>query len=248
MLTEERHSIILETIKINGSVKLNELCLQLNTSESTIRRDLNYLAKKGLLTKVHGGAVSNSDSFSFVEFDIEEKNKLYTDEKTAIAKYAASLINDGDFIFIDAGTTTEKMIDFIPKKNVTFVTNGFINARKLALKGFKVFIPAGQIKPSTEAIIGSECVISLQKYNFSKCFLGVNGISITSGFTTPDANEASVKSAVIERGHDIFFLADHSKFDKISSVTFAPLNSGKIITDILTDRKYMSEAIIKEAL
>lgn len=248
MLTEERHSIILDMVKSQKSVTVNELCAVLKASESTIRRDLNMLAEKGLLNKVHGGAIALNDDLEAVEHDVEEKSKLYTEEKLAIAKYASSLIEDGDFVYIDAGTTTEKMIDFLPDKKVTFVTNGFIHAKKLARRGFKVFIPGGEIKSVTEAIVGAECVLALQKYNFTKCFIGVNGISVKSGFTTPDGNEAVVKSAVAANSKQIYVLADHSKFDKISSVTFMTLNKGIIITDRLTDRKYIGKASIKEVL
>lgn len=246
MLTEERYSIILDTINKQRSVKLSDLCVLLDTSESTIRRDLNALAEKGMLTKVHGGAIALDDSFSPVEHNVEEKSKLFTEEKKAIARYAASLVDEGDFVFIDAGTTTEQMIDYLPEKNVIFVTNGFIHAKKLAQRGFKVFIPAGKLKLTTEAIVGAECVLSIQNYNFTKCFMGVNGISVFGGFSTPDRNEASVKNAVINRSRTIYVLADHSKFDKVASVTFAPLNRGKIITDKLEDKKYLTEATVKE--
>lgn len=246
MLTEERYAIILDTLNKQRSVKLSDLCVLLDTSESTIRRDLNTLAEKGMLTKVHGGAIALDDSFSPVEHNVEEKSKLFTEEKKAIARYAASLIDDGDFVFIDAGTTTEQMIDYLPEKNVTFVTNGFIHAKKLAQRGFKVFIPAGKLKLTTEAIVGAECVLSIQNYNFTKCFMGVNGISVSGGFSTPDRNEASVKNAVIYKSRAVYVLADHSKFDKVASVTFAPLNRGKIITDKLEDKKYLTEATIKE--
>ena len=90
MLTEERHAIILDTINRQHSVRLNELCELLGTSESTIRRDLTALDEKGLLTKVHGGAIAIHEKFSPVEHSMEEKSKLYTEEKEAIAKYAAS--------------------------------------------------------------------------------------------------------------------------------------------------------------
>ena len=127
MLTEERYSIILEQVKKNKSVKLPELCGLLRTSESTVRRDLTSLDQKGLLKKVHGGAISIDDrNFSLVEHDVESKSKMFAEEKIAIASFAASLIDDGDFVFIDAGTTTEKMIDFLPDKNVTFVTHASI--------------------------------------------------------------------------------------------------------------------------
>lgn len=249
MLSEERHSIIAELVNNRGSVKLSELCEELDASESTIRRDLNVLSERGILTKVHGGAISNNDSFFNYENDVEKKSILYVEEKEKISQYAASLIEDGDLVFIDAGTTTEKMIVHLPKKkNVTFVTNGFINAKKLSQLGFKVFIPGGEIKFLTEAIVGAECVLSLQQYNFNKCFIGVNGISKSGGLSTPDKNEAIVKSTAIKNSKEVYVLADHSKFGKITGARFAPLNCGKIITDKLIDKKYLSEASIKEVL
>ena len=249
MLTEERHLVILEQVKQNKSVTLTELCDLLGTSESTVRRDLTTLDGRGLLKKVHGGAVSIEDrSFDIVERDVESKSKLFTEEKIAIAQYAASLIEDGDFCFIDAGTTTERLIDFLPKKDVSFVTNGFVHAKKLALKGFKTYIPAGEIKKTTEAIIGAECVCSLQNYNFTKCFMGANGISLTAGISTPDRNEALVKETAINRSRIAYVLAAHSKFDQIASVTFAQTECVQIITDKLTGKKYTAKSNIKEVL
>lgn len=249
MLTEERYSIILEIVKQNKSVKLPELCELLGASESTVRRDLSSLDERGLIKKVHGGAISLDDrSFNLVEQDMEEKSKIFTEEKIAIARYASSLIDDGDFVFIDAGTTTEKMIDFLPDKNVTFVTNAFVHAKKLAQRGFKVYIPAGEIKMTTEAIVGAECVSSLQSYNFTKSFIGANGISISGGISTPDRNEASVKSTAVQNSQTAYILADHSKFEQVSAVTFAQFNRVKIITDKLNDKKYMTKPNIKEVM
>lgn len=249
MLTEERYTIILDRVKQNNSVTLTELCELLGASESTIRRDLTVLDEKGMLKKVHGGAISADDRpLNLVERDVEAKSKLFTEEKTAIARYAASLVDDGDLVFIDAGTTTEKMIDFLPDKNVTFVTNAFVHAQKLVRRGFKVYIPAGELKVTTEAIVGAECVSSIKSYNFTKCFIGANGISLTAGITTPDRNEASVKSAVVENSRDVYILADHSKFGQVSAITFTQLSRVKIITDKLQDKKYLAKANIKEVM
>lgn len=248
MLTEERHSIILDTVNKKKSASIDELCCLLNASESTVRRDLILLHEKGALVKVRGGAIAVDDSFTVSEPDVQEKSGLFAKEKEAIARYAASLIEDGDFVYVDAGTTTEKMIDYIPSKSVTFVTNAFINAKKLAQRNFKVMIVAGDIKVSTEAIVGSEAVVSLMNYNFTKCFMGVNGISIKGGFSTPDKSEAAVKKTAVSRSSEVFILADHSKFGKITSVKFAELSSGKIITDKVPDKKYLTEASVKEVL
>ena len=224
MLAEERMAIILETINEQKAVKLSQLCEILDASISTVRRDINSLADMGKIVKVHGGAMALDDNFSFIEHNVEEKLALFTEEKIAIAKYAASLIEYGDFVYIDAGTTTEKMIDFIPQKDVSFVTNGFTHAKKLAQRGFKVYIPGGEVKFVTEAIIGAECVMTLKSYNFTKCFIGANGISVSAGFSTPDVREARVKTAAIDGSRKAYVLSDHSKFDKITSATFIPLN------------------------
>lgn len=248
MLTEERHSVILDMLNKQHSVHLSELCKILNTSESTIRRDLTALAEKNLLVKVHGGAIAVGDTFSPVEYNMTEKSQLNNEEKTAIAKYAASLIEDGDFIYIDAGTSTEKMVDFLPDKKATFVTNGIVHAKKIAQMGFKVFILGGEFKPSTEAVVGTDCVLALQKYNFTKCFLGVNGISVSAGLSTHDQNEASVKTAAMKKSKRVYILADHSKFDQITAMTFSTLENVKIITDKLEDKKYFEKANIKEVL
>lgn len=246
MLTEERHSMIIKAVNERSSVTIAELAEMLDVSSSTVKRDLIILANEGKIIKVRGGAMSRNESFTSVEKNVEEKASICTEEKMTIAKYAAELIENGDFVFLDAGTTTEKMIDYLNVKDVTFVTNGFIHAKKLARKGYKVFITGGEIKASTEAIVGAECVLTLKNYNFTKCFMGTNGISLTAGFTTPDVNEARVKSAAIESSREVYVLADHSKFDEVSSATFAGLGKAVIITDRIPNRKYNNAADITE--
>ncbi len=246
MLTEERHSMIIKAVNERASVTIAELAEMLDVSASTVKRDLIILANEGKIIKVRGGAMSRNESFTSVEKNVEEKASICTEEKMTIAKYAAELIENGDFVFLDAGTTTEKMIDYLNVKDVTFVTNGFIHAKKLARKGYKVFITGGEIKASTEAIVGAECVLTLKNYNFTKCFMGTNGISLTAGFTTPDVNEARVKSAAIESSRGVYVLADHSKFDEVSSATFAGLGKAVIITDRIPNRKYNNAADITE--
>ena len=126
MLTTDRRTQILEILRQNGSVTVSGLAEKFETSESTIRRDLLALSQLGKINKVHGGATALGQEFLHNEEDFNEKSLLNINEKEEIAKYAASQINDDDFVFIDAGTTTVKMIDHLPKLDVTFVTNGFI--------------------------------------------------------------------------------------------------------------------------
>ena len=248
MLTEERHELILQEIKKNSVVYVSELVTLLNTSESTIRRDLNTLHKDGKLKKVHGGATALDKGINTKEDMVAIRKKLHTNEKIEIAKYAASLIEPGDFVYIDAGTTTEIMIDFIEEKDAVFVTNGIGHGKKLVEKQCKTFILGGEIKWATEATIGVEAINSLKKYNFTKGFFGANGISKNRGYTTPDINEALVKEEALGRTRNPYILGDNSKFDEISSVTFGELSRAVIITTKIEDNEYKELTEVLEVL
>lgn len=246
MLSEERFAEILKILQKKKAVTVAELTTLLNTSESTIRRDLNALHEMGKLKKVHGGATLLDRSFAAFEEDVSTKSTMNVEQKERIARYAASTINDEDFVYIDAGTTTEKMIEFLPNTRATFVTNGIVHAKKLISRGLRAFIIGGQLKLSTEAVIGAEAVNNLKKYNFTKCFMGTNGISVEAGFSTPDIEEALIKTEAMNRSFVSFVLADSSKFGMVSSVTYADLSQACIVTDSVPDTKYHDNAVIKE--
>ena len=249
MLSAQRYKFILEKLEKDSVVYLNDLVELLNTSESTIRRDLNTLDKKGFLKKVHGGATLLRDvKVNTTDYKVEFRQNLNIDEKLEIAKYAASLIEDNDLVYIDSGTTTELMIDFIKDTNAVFVTNGIIHAKKLIQRRLKTYILGGELKLTTEAIVGAETVKSLRKYNFTKSFLGTNGVDLKSGFTTPDIREAMVKEEALNRSKKSFILCDKSKFDEVSSITFAEIKNKniKIITTNLSNTKYKEVTEITE--
>ncbi len=245
MFTEERFNIILQELKVKGIVSVVELVKLLDASESTVRRDLNTLDSEGLLKKIHGGAIAIDESTSKHDYKVNVRQSLNVDEKCEIAKYAASLIEEGDVIYLDAGTTTELIINFIEAQNITIVTNGIGHAKKLLEKGFKTYILGGEVKAVTEAVIGSTTVEELKKYNFSKGFFGANGISNQSGYTTPDVNEAMVKSQAIKMCQKSYVLADTSKLDKISFVTFGSITDSTLIINRITGKNisYDTEVI-----
>ncbi len=248
MLTQTRHDKIIEILSEQNSATVIELADALDASESTIRRDLVTLDRLGRLKKVHGGATVISKSHFVYEDDFTTKSALNVAEKERIGREAAGLITNDDFVFIDAGTTTSAMIDFISAGiRTTFVTNSIVHAKKLIQKGLKAYVIGGRIKLNTEAVVGSEAINNLRKYNFTKTFMGTNGISVRRGYTTPDVEEAAVKAEVMKRGHKNFILADHTKSDKIFSVTFSELQSGVIITDELINNKFREYTIVKEA-
>ena len=181
-----------------------------------------------------------------VSRNVEEKARLQVDEKSEVAMRAAAMIEDGDLVYIDAGTTTGCMIDHIDCEGASFVTNGARHAIRLARRGFRVWLLSGRLKAKTEAVIGQGAVDSLQKYHFNKCFIGTDGVDQKCGLTTADIEESMVKTNAIERSQNVFILADSSKFGLVASVTFAPLDAGTIITDRLPDETYRRQARVIE--
>ena len=232
MLTEKRYEVILNLLNEKNSVTVTEIKELLGISESTIRRDLAALDKAGKLIKVFGGAVAADGGFTTAEPSVAQKAEVNKDEKTAIARYAASLIERDDFVYLDAGTTTGCMLDYISDTTTAvFVTNAPSHAQKLARKGMEVILIGGRLKQSTEAVVGEEACRQIEKFNFSLGFLGSNGVSERSGFSTPDQDEAMVKKRAIERIHRCFVLCDHTKFYKVSPISFAKLEDAVVLTD-----------------
>lgn len=248
MLTQERYQSILSIVNDKKAVTVTELAAVLNISESTVRRDLTALDELGKLKKVFGGATSITKLEGVFEDNVSLRETMMSAEKTEIARYSATLINDSDFVFIDSGTTTSRLIDFIENNKATYVTNGIVHARKLVQKGLNAYMIGGKVRSATEAVVGAEGISNLRNFNFSKAFMGTNGIDIAAGFTTPDIEEAMMKEAAVNRSYMAFILADHTKFRRVFSVTFSKLKKCCIITDSMPDTMYMKETVIKEVM
>lgn len=230
MLTEERFAKIVKIVNQEGTVTVLELAQAIGISESTIRRDLNQLDKLGRIRKVHGGATAAVLMSDGHERNMQEKYSRNIEEKRAIAAYAATLVHPNDFVFLDAGSTTEQMAEYLEENTAFYVTNGITLAQKLAARGFKTMLLAGRVKASTDAVIGMEAVSSLARYHFTRGFFGTNGITVAEGFTTPDLEEAANKRAAMEHCRQCYVLADNSKFDTLSNVSFGELGKAKIVT------------------
>ncbi|MGM7720183.1 DeoR/GlpR family DNA-binding transcription regulator [Metabacillus sp. Hm71] len=230
MLTPERHRIILDVLKEKKSVKIQELVELTNSSESTIRRDLTQLEEEKYLKRIHGGAALLQGKLR--EQNIIEKSAKNLHEKKRIAQEAASLVEEGDCLYLDAGTTTLQMVEYLPNgKEIVVVTNGLTLIEPLMNKGIKTYLIGGFIKPLTGAMIGRGAMTALEHYRFDKCFLGVNGIHIELGYTTPDPEEAAIKMTALQLSREKYVLADHTKFGEIAFSKIAELVDAKIITD-----------------
>ena len=209
-----------------------------DVAESTIRRDLNALHDMGVLVKVFGGAVKNESKIQVKEEKVSLRMELHRTEKEKIARFAASLIEADDFVYLDAGTTTGAMIPFIEKTKATFVTNAVTHALMLAEKGMHVILIGGEMKAATEAIVGNEAYQNMQKYNFTKGFFGANGVDLNAGFTTPDVNEALVKECAIKHSQAPYVLCDSGKFNQICPIRFAEFKDAIVVTDVVPDESY----------
>lgn len=244
MLQYERFEAILNTLKQQPTVKVAELSDRLGVSQSTVRRDIADLDREGKLQKVFGGAVSVTSQGDFSRAQLKES--IRAEEKTEVAAYAASLIRDGELIYIDAGSTTGSMIDQITCGGATYVTDGIRHSLRLASRGFRTYLISGHVKASTEAVTGHEAVSSLQKYHFDRCFIGTDGVDMDNGLTTAGIEESMVKTEAIGRSGSVYILADSSKFGLVAAITFAGLDAGTIITDRLPDPAFRSSAEIIE--
>lgn len=251
MLQDQRQAAILEEVKLKHAAKVTDLAVKLGISESTIRRDINELDQQGKLKRVFGGAIALTgvqlSGLTYGVTDVEARSRVNVELKEQIARYAAALVRDDDFVFIDAGTTTERMLDYLENKRATYVTNGLAHARKLMENGFNAYMVGGLLRISTEAAIGTLAVESLRPYNFTKSFVGANGVDLEKGFSTPDIGEAAVKTAVIKQSQRSYVLADHTKFGLVSSVTFAKLADACIITDQESSPEYTEHTEIRVA-
>ena len=247
MLPEERYAIILKVLDEQQTVSSQELSERFGFSRSTVQRDIMTLARTGKLVRIYGGAAKMDAELSEEDSKILEKQAANKDQKLRIAEYAAKLVEPGDYVFVDSGTTTEFMIGFLRERKATYVTNSIANAKHLARLGFKVILTGGELKENSEVVVGADAIMHIQKYHFTKGFFGANGVSEKLGFTTPDVREALVKRVAIESTDQEgrYVLADLSKFGQSSAVTFSEMGAAVTITDGFPGESYRIAGNIK---
>ena len=229
MITEQRHQLIIAELKQKGTIRVADLVEKFNSSESTIRRDLVQLEALNYLKRVHGGAVLVQNKF--IEKSFDDKSHQFVGEKDLIAQYAATLVEEGDSVYLDSGTTTYEMIKYLKDKNIVVVTNGLSHVEALIKNNISCFVLGGKVKQKTKAVVGYEAISILNRYRFDKCFMGSNGVHSVHGFTTPDPEEAMIKESAIKASNNIFVLADESKFGEVSFTRLSQIEEATIITN-----------------
>ena len=233
MLKQNRWTTIINLCKSKPGVSVSELVELLQVSEATIRRDLYQMEELNMVTRYHGGARLSSDQSS--EPPMLIKSGTNNNQKNLVARLAASRIQDNQMIYIDAGSSTYEMIDYITAKNITVVTIGIPHIEKLGNKKIRTIVLGGTIRWSTSAVTGHTALYQLDKLFFDVAFIGVNGIHDIMGFTTTNQQEAEVKEKVIKHSKTAYILTDSSKFHILCPEKFASLDEVIILSDGITD-------------
>jgi len=236
MLPGERHYRILELLQQNKSISVKQLCEELEASEATIRRDLAVMESDGKLERTHGGAILCGGYPIVQEESYDIKESKLASQKQEIAKKAFELLKNNETIILDAGTTAIELAKLIGKSDLSLsvITNSTTISKAISEnENVELYMVGGRVRLKTLATVGSQAVEMIKKFNASKAFIGVNGISIDNGLTTPDFEEAQIKKAMLSSARERIVLTDHTKFDKVAVCKIAPIS---MIDCIITDR------------
>jgi DeoR/GlpR family transcriptional regulator of sugar metabolism len=245
VLARQRQAYILERVRGDGAVRVADLVRELRVSDMTIRRDLELLHARGLIEKVHGGATAVPGSALF-EPGFAAKLALQQAEKEAIAEAAVALVNPGMAIGISAGTTTyalaRRLADVV---GLTVVTNAVRVADVLhdAWRSDQTIVLTGGVRTPSDALVGPFAVAALRNVHLDLVIIGVHGMDVRSGFTSPNLLEAETDRALIEAGRRLIVVADHTKWGVIGLSSIARLNQADVL---ITDSGIAPEA--REAL
>lgn len=232
MLATQRREKILELLREDGSAKVIKLAKIFKVSEVTVRQDLEKLEKDGFIQREHGGAFLKNVEDSVKSFIPLNKDNL--DKKEIIGKMAADLIETGDIIILDSGsTTTEIAKNLVGRKGITVITNALNIALLLgAEQGIEIIVTGGEFKPPTLSLTGQKAASFFDDIHVDKLFLASAGISLKSGLTYPSISDIVVKKAMIDAADVTYLVADSSKIGKNS---FASLGALSLIDYIITN-------------
>lgn len=230
MIPYVRQQKIVEELEKKEIVYIEDLVgLFSDVSESTIRRDLKILEEEGQIQTFRGGGVKlKSSSY---EIPVVEKREMQKDEKEKIARFAASIVQDNEVVYIDSGTTCLQMVKYLKDKTITIITSNIQVIHEVDSPTNKCIILGGEVNKAIDSISGPLTEASLKNLYFDKSFVGASGFSLQNGINTPDFREANKKATVKEKSKECYVLADHSK-EQVNTLCKAfEINECVIITD-----------------
>lgn len=227
MLAALRQTRILEIVRTQGGAKVSDLTDQLGVSDMTVRRDLEVLARRGLVNKVHGGATPLESAGSY-EPGFQAKALRERLEKQALAAEAAQLVQPGMAIAISAGTTTWALAPHLAQiANLTVVTNSLKVAEVLYDSGRSdlTVVLTGGLRTPSDGLVGPVAVQAISSLNVDLLIMGVHGIDAKAGLTTPNLMEAETNRAMVQASRRLVVVADHTKWGVIGLSKIAPLSA-----------------------
>lgn len=229
LLKAERHNQIGALVNKQGRVTVQELSAQFGVSEATARRDLEELDGLGQLRRTHGGAVRAEKTSKEPPMMLRINEK--PDEKERIGKAAADLIQNNETIFLGSGTTVIEIARSLPPEiNLTVITNSLPVVNELANHpGIELIVIGGMLRQSELSMVGHVAEQAVREFRADRIFLGMHAIDADSGFTSDFLPEVMTDRAIMSIGRQVVIVADHSKFERISSVLVAPVNSASVI-------------------
>lgn len=247
MLAIDRHEKIMQLLVKNKTISVKTLCDILQASEATIRRDLTLLENENKLARTHGGA-SISDSINLnYEATFNQKELMASDEKRRIARRAFETLRPHDSLVLDAGTTTLELARMIGESTLPLmvITNATTISTIISKnEQVEFYVLGGRVRLNTQSTVGALAIDILRRFNVSKAFVGVNGITVENGLTTPDLEEAEIKKAMLSIAEERIVLTDSTKFQKVARCQISPLSMvDKIITDTQLNNQYYDQFI-----
>jgi DeoR family fructose operon transcriptional repressor len=229
-----RRKRILDEFEKKDIIYVEELSEILSDiSVSTIRRDLKTLAEEGQIVLLRGGAAKLKEGS--YDVPIETKKLMYTQQKEMIAKQAASLVKDGETIYIDSGTTTGLMIKYLADRQITVITSNTQLMSQIADTKFSCIVVGGEIIKHLGSVVGPLTDVMISNMYFDKAFVGASGYSELNGINTPDFRESNKKRLVNENSKITYVLADNSKAGKSTLCKAFDINECIIITDKINE-------------
>jgi DeoR family transcriptional regulator of aga operon len=238
--TVSRRIKILETLKSDGQVNVKDLSEALGVTGVTIRNDLAQLEKKNILIRARGGAIKIDQNYLDEDFPLSDKQKKHLLEKKEIGKKAAELIENGNTIIIDSGSTTYQLAKNLNSfEDLTVITNALNVATLLAeYKNINVIVPGGILRKNSVSLIGILAEKGFKDYFCDKVFLGVDGFDLDFGISTPSPEEAHLNQIMIEISKEVIVVTDSSKFERRGFAFIAPVNK---INSVVTDKGIRTE-------
>jgi len=238
MLSEERRRKILDLVQRDGRVVVTDLARRFSTSLITIRKDLEHLHQQGRIERAHGGALP-LDAAALRDPSLHEKERLHRKEKFRIAAAAARLVQPGQVIILDSGTTSTAVARATKHiRNLTVITNAVNIAAELAGADIEVILTGGVLRKNSFSLVGPLAEDSLRHITADLLFLAVDGFDIPYGLTTPNLLEARVNRAMMESAKATVVVCDSSKFGRRSLSLIA---STSAVHHTITDNKISSK-------